>query len=156
MLFNLRLASSSMHLVSRNLNWKYAIKANGLQSTRNYLTQNQQIDGNFIRRQLKNVNQSFHRIYLNGIDFYANSCFSLLQPTHFCRTNRTWLVQRQYSNAVGGGSSNGKTTDSSRKLVGYWLLGCGGLVFVAVALGGIVYYSICNVLKVGLEKPSRK
>lgn len=68
MLFNLRLASSSMHLVARNLNCKYATKANGLQSVRNYLTQNHQIEVNFISRQLKNVKKSFHRIDLNGTD----------------------------------------------------------------------------------------
>lgn len=81
---------------------------------------------------------------------------SLSQPTQFCKNaHRTNLVRRQYSNAVGGGSS-ANSSDKYRKVVGYWLLGCSGMVFVAVALGGIVYYSICRVLETGLEKPSRK
>lgn len=30
--------------------------------------------------------------------------------------------------------------EKGRKAVGYWLLGCSGMVFVAVVLGGIVCY----------------
>lgn len=58
MLFNLRLASSSMHQMARILNWKYAINANVVQSARNYVAQNRQFECNFISAQLKNVNSA--------------------------------------------------------------------------------------------------
>lgn len=59
MLFNLRLASNSMHLMARNLNWTNTIKVNAVQSARNYVTQNPlQIERNFISRQLKHVNRA--------------------------------------------------------------------------------------------------
>lgn len=31
---------------------------------------------------------------------------------------------------------------ATKKVVGYWLLGCSGMVFVAVVLGGTVYYQV--------------
>lgn len=42
--------------------------------------------------------------------------------------------------------------EKSKKIVGYWLLGCSGMVFTAVVLGGVFVYfvlllSICTVLE---------
>lgn len=47
------------------------------------------------------------------------------------------------------------------KLIGSWLLGCSGMVFAAVALGGaayyyIVYYSVRTVLDKALDPTSKK
>lgn len=49
--------------------------------------------------------------------------------------------------------SNGPKAESvkSKKVVGYWLLGCSGMVFTAVVLGGVFVYialllSICTIL----------
>jgi len=49
-----------------------------------------------------------------------------------------------------------KRNDKYDKLVGSWLLTCGGMVFVAVALGTIIYfvyyYYICKIVKIIIEK----
>ncbi|XP_050546814.1 cytochrome c oxidase assembly protein COX15 homolog [Daktulosphaira vitifoliae] len=42
-----------------------------------------------------------------------------------------------YSNIWKRHSSNIKTIETDTKFVGYWFLGCSGMVFVAVALGGV-------------------
>lgn len=60
-------------------------------------------------------------------------------------------IVRTYSNDVTRCSSKPK------KLVGYWLLGCSGMVFVAVALGvtlyyGIIFYSIAHVIEEALKR----
>lgn len=50
--------------------------------------------------------------------------------------------------------SNGPKAEpvKSKKIVGYWLLGCSGMVFTAVVLGGVFVYialllSICTILE---------
>lgn len=48
----------------------------------------------------------------------------------------------------------------SRKAVGYWLLTCSGMVFVAVVLGSVVVYyviliGVCIVLKEIIKKTVR-
>lgn len=50
-----------------------------------------------------------------------------------------------------------KNNEKPKKLVGYWLLGCSGMVFVAVALGvilhyAIIYHSIVHVIELALER----
>lgn len=46
------------------------------------------------------------------------------------------------------------------KLIGRWLLGCSGLVFAAVALGGsyyyVTYYGVRSVLNKALDPTSKK
>lgn len=63
------------------------------------------------------------------------------------------LIVRSYSDAA-------KQKDSE-KLVGKWLLGCSGMVFTAVVLGGAAYYSftylgVCKILKSALDPHSKK
>lgn len=45
----------AMHQVARSPSWSYAIKANAVHTARNHVTQNHQVECNFISRQLKNV-----------------------------------------------------------------------------------------------------
>lgn len=47
------------------------------------------------------------------------------------------------------------------KLIGSWLIGCSGMVFAAVVLGGaayyyVTYYSVCTVLDKALDPASKK
>lgn len=51
--------------------------------------------------------------------------------------------------------------DKAQKLVGSWLLGCGGMVFVAVALGATGYYYVVyntstEILDKAIDLTSRK
>lgn len=62
------------------------------------------------------------------------------------------LSIRQYCDAAK--PTNPKPNED--QLVGKWLLGCSGMVFTAVVLGGVVYYivlydSTCKVIEKGLE-----
>lgn len=61
---------------------------------------------------------------------------------------------RQCSNSLSN-QQNGQ------KLVGSWLLGCSGMVFGAVVLGGVsyyyfVYYTATEVLEKAIDATSRK
>lgn len=54
-------------------------------------------------------------------------------------------------------SDAAKNAGKPKKLVGYWLLGCSGMVFVAVVLGVtinyvVIYNSIVHVIEVALEQ----
>lgn len=59
-------------------------------------------------------------------------------------------------------ADNAKETPAKgEKLVGRWLMGCSGMVFAAVALGGltsfaIVVYSVRYVMKTALESTSKR
>lgn len=53
------------------------------------------------------------------------------------------------------------TNPNKEKLVGRWLLGCSGMVFAAVVLGGatyyyVTYYSVRNILSKALDPNSKK
>lgn len=51
------------------------------------------------------------------------------------------------------------SVEKGRKYVGAWLLGCSGMVFVAVVLGGLVYfmlyYSTTEVVSKALDEATR-
>lgn len=49
----------------------------------------------------------------------------------------TKFSQTDGKNYVLGASLVANTTPTQRKLIGLWLLGCAGMVYGAVALGGI-------------------
>lgn len=62
---------------------------------------------------------------------------------------------RRFADAAKGKEGN------KDKLIGNWLLGCGGMVFAAVVLGGasyyyFTYYSVCTVLDKALDPTSKK
>lgn len=64
------------------------------------------------------------------------------------RTNQCLI--RAYCDAAGKPSK-------SKKVVGYWLLGCAGMVFVAVTLGlalyyTVIFYSISQIINTALER----
>lgn len=120
MLFNLRLASSSMHLVARNLNWKYAIQANGLQSTRNYLTQNHQIEVNFTSRQLKNVNKSFHRIRWNRCRKKIISFLFCSQHIFAERIERVWRTGSIRMRLAAPAMAKQRAAVANQSAIGCW------------------------------------
>lgn len=49
------------------------------------------------------------------------------------------------------------TVEKGKKYVGAWLLGCSGMVFVAVVLGAyfVIYYSTTEVVSTALEEATR-
>lgn len=69
--------------------------------------------------------------------------------------NQNNVILRRFSDGA-------KPKDSSKdKLIGSWLLGCSGMVFAAVVLGGaayyyIAYYSVQTVLDKALDPTSKK
>lgn len=73
-----------------------------------------------------------------------------------CNGNRNQILRRFADEAKT------KATDSNKeKLVGKWLLGCSGMVFTAVVLGGasyyyFTYYSVRNILSKALDPTSKK
>lgn len=59
-------------------------------------------------------------------------------------------ISKQIQNSFVRQCSN-SAAEKGKKIVGYWLLGCSGMVFVAVILGGTFAYAaliiaICSVL----------
>lgn len=69
--------------------------------------------------------------------------------------NRNSQIVRRFADGAKAENSN------KEKLVGKWLLGCSGMVFAAVVLGGatyyyFTYYSVRNVLSKALDPTSKK
>lgn len=117
--------------------------------------------------------QQHSRLNLRSIGSIRNSVtacnrilFTKPQPKVSGRHNRTvyrWLInsnkwndylQTNLNSVLQRFCSNGPKTEpvKSKKIVGYWLLGCSGMVFTAVVLGGVFVYfalllSICTVLE---------
>lgn len=65
------------------------------------------------------------------------------------------MILRRFSDGVKPEKPN------KDKLIGSWLLGCSGMVFAAVVLGGsayyyFTYYSITTVLDKALDPTSKK
>lgn len=63
-------------------------------------------------------------LFTNKNSFFQNTLLTTLnRPTTGIRWSAT------------GKAAKPETTGATKKVVGYWLLGCSGMVFVAVALG---------------------
>lgn len=69
--------------------------------------------------------------------------------------NGTNIIVRHFAEEV-----KPKNIQNKDKLIGRWLLGCSGLVFAAVALGGsyyyLTYYGVRSVLNKALDPTSKK
>lgn len=70
-----------------------------------------------------------------------------------CNANN--MIVRRFADGV-----KPKDIPNKDKVVGRWLLGCSGLVFAAVVLGGsyyyIAYYGVRSVLNQALDPTSKK
>ena len=89
----------------------------------------------------------------------VNLLFLSKQLNLTCRRqpyNGNSLILRRF--ADGGAKA---TNPNKEKVVGKWLLGCSGMVFAAVVLGGatyyyVTYYSVRSVLNKALDPTSKK
>uniref|UniRef100_A0A8D8C552 (northern house mosquito) hypothetical protein n=1 Tax=Culex pipiens TaxID=7175 RepID=A0A8D8C552_CULPI len=103
---------------------------------------------------------------LRSAQSYSNFALKNLSPCRSFLTGRSpsLLQNVQKTNALRTALTRYCTkpepVEKGRKAVGYWLLGCSGMVFVAVVLGGIagygfLLYCVCIVIAEALHRSAK-